>query len=320
MPWLPKCYLVLEGGGVKGSALVGGLKKLEEEGVQITGYAGVSAGSIVAALHAVGYPADELRAIMTKKSFLDFLDGFRSNFDLRAMLYEFPKVSLKNPLKVLALLRFSFKHKVFALARKIYNEKGLYDGKAFYEWIKKLIEARGPKDPNGRVTFGKMKLAGKDIRILAANLARRKYERFDATTYADMELADAVRASMAIPLFFKPFPYSHNYFVDGGIVSNFPAWLFAKESQEMGIPIVGFRLEGENYRKVDAFGEYCSALFNTIFEGANEIQNFNLQNIHPISIDTKSYSTLDFNIKEEDKEFLYMLGYHSVSSYIASHH
>ncbi len=43
---------VFEGGGVKGIALVGALKRLEEEGVSFGRVAGTSAGAITAALYA----------------------------------------------------------------------------------------------------------------------------------------------------------------------------------------------------------------------------------------------------------------------------
>jgi predicted acylesterase/phospholipase RssA len=51
-------FAVFEGGGVKGIAHVGALARFhEEEELQFRGYAGTSAGAIVAALAAVGYRA-----------------------------------------------------------------------------------------------------------------------------------------------------------------------------------------------------------------------------------------------------------------------
>ena len=56
--------LVLEGGGVKGIALVGALSVLEERGFQTQNVAGASAGAIVAVLHAAGYTSTELQEII----------------------------------------------------------------------------------------------------------------------------------------------------------------------------------------------------------------------------------------------------------------
>jgi predicted acylesterase/phospholipase RssA len=53
---VPKADLVLEGGGVKGIALVGAVAVLEEHGYEFNRIAGTSAGSIVGALLAAGMP------------------------------------------------------------------------------------------------------------------------------------------------------------------------------------------------------------------------------------------------------------------------
>lgn len=55
-------YVVLEGGGAKGIAHVGALHAIEQhsERVRVSGIAGTSAGSIVAALAAAGYSAEDI--------------------------------------------------------------------------------------------------------------------------------------------------------------------------------------------------------------------------------------------------------------------
>lgn len=67
--------LVLQGGGVKGIALVGALQVLEDLGVRFEVIAGASAGAIVGSLAAAGYSASELREILMALDFSKFLDG-----------------------------------------------------------------------------------------------------------------------------------------------------------------------------------------------------------------------------------------------------
>ena len=59
-----KVGLVLSGGGAKGFAHVGVLKVLEEAGVRVDYIAGTSMGSIVGALYASGYNANQLDSIL----------------------------------------------------------------------------------------------------------------------------------------------------------------------------------------------------------------------------------------------------------------
>ena len=48
------------GGGIRGAAHIGAIRALEENGIKITAISGTSAGSIVAALYAMGYKEDEI--------------------------------------------------------------------------------------------------------------------------------------------------------------------------------------------------------------------------------------------------------------------
>jgi len=300
---------------VKGAALVGGLKRLEDAKVKFLGYGGSSAGAIVAALKAVGYSAPEIREEMDRKPFIDFLDGFKHDINWKKLIEEFPELKLKNSINV---LRYMWKHHILSIIKTIVISKGLYDGNDFSRWLKGLIEKKGPKDTAGHVTFGSLdRCADKiDIRIVAADLQNRSYVVLSKDGYADLELYKAVRASMSIPLLFKPFPYTdNNYFVDGGVVSNFPAWIFQDEADKT---VLGLRLESDTFKEINSFGSFGSALFNTIFEGANEIQNIGLdKNIHSIKINTQDYSMLDFRLSTKDKTQLYNAGLAAVNDYFS---
>src|ERR1051326_3225570 len=67
--------LVMEGGGVKGIALVGALSVLQERGFQPQNLAGTSAGAIVTTLYAAGYSPAELYTLLKTQDFSAFLDG-----------------------------------------------------------------------------------------------------------------------------------------------------------------------------------------------------------------------------------------------------
>lgn len=58
--------LALGGGGAKGNAHIGILRRLEKEGFKIRAVAGTSFGGIVAAMYAAGYSPDEIEDIFAK--------------------------------------------------------------------------------------------------------------------------------------------------------------------------------------------------------------------------------------------------------------
>ena len=58
--------IALGGGGSRGFAHVGVLRRLEQEGYRVKAVAGTSAGGIIAALYAAGYTPDEMEAKFTE--------------------------------------------------------------------------------------------------------------------------------------------------------------------------------------------------------------------------------------------------------------
>ncbi len=65
--------LVLSGGGARGIAHLGVIKALLEQGIQIDRISGTSAGAIVGALFAHGYPPDEILKIIETAGFMRHL-------------------------------------------------------------------------------------------------------------------------------------------------------------------------------------------------------------------------------------------------------
>ena len=69
--------------------------------------------------------------------------------------------------------------------------------------------------------------------ITATNLTNRKLEVISSidSKYDNMPIASAVRASAGYPVFFRPIEIEGSpdggWFVDGGMVSNFPSWVFS---------------------------------------------------------------------------------------------
>ncbi len=69
--------LVFEGGGVKGIAYVGALEVLDREGIlkDVKRVAGTSAGAMMAVLVGLRYSAEEVRNILWKLNFKNFMDS-----------------------------------------------------------------------------------------------------------------------------------------------------------------------------------------------------------------------------------------------------
>lgn len=189
--------LVFEGGGVKGIAYVGAMRVLEEKGIveQIERVGGTSAGAINALLFALGYSNDEQLEIMSGTDFKDFMDdSWGIGRDTKRLIEKF----------------------------------GWNKGNFFHKWIGKLIKE---KLGSQHATFRDLDAAGKPgLYVYGTNLSTTFGEVFSVEHTPNERIADALRISMSIPLFFAAVRNARNdVYVDGGVLNNFPVKLFDRE-------------------------------------------------------------------------------------------
>lgn len=199
--------LVCEGGGVKGIAVAGAVQGLAGAGYSFPRVAGSSAGAIVAALVAglqhAGEPVSRLEELLAMIDLRKFRDS--------GPLGRLPLVG-----RALALL----------------SSDGVYEGRYLERFLTGALGELGVR------TFGDLRTQEPEpqyawsLVVTASDLSRRRLVRlpWDLPGYGvdpdGFSVARAVRASAAIPLFFRPVRLRGATWVDGGLLSNFPVGLF----------------------------------------------------------------------------------------------
>lgn len=192
---------VFQGGGVKGIAYVGAQQVFEERNIMqgITKVGGTSAGAINAVLLGLGFSSKETSDILWALDFNNFLD------DSWGVLRDFDRLK---------------------------TDFGWYKGDFFRAWIGKLIKQ---KTGNSETTFAdieamKAKKGFKSMYLMGTNLSTNFSEVFSAEHSPRTCVADAVRISMSIPLFFAAKrSLRGDVYVDGGVVDNYPIKLFDRK-------------------------------------------------------------------------------------------
>ncbi len=222
--------LVLEGGGVKGIALVGAVAVLEERGYRFHRVAGTSAGAIVGSLVAAGVPARRLREIMEQLDYRRFRDGTWLT-------------RLGLPGQLLTLLLRS----------------GVYRGEELRAWLREVLDEAAVRtfadlrleDPGASVSPGeahRLVVMASDISEGCLRRLPWEYDRYGLDA-DEVEVVDAVRASMSLPYFFRPVRLrdrvadQRRWLVDGGMLSNFPVDVFdRRDGQVPRWPTIGLKL------------------------------------------------------------------------------
>jgi len=276
---------VFSGGGLKGFALVGAYQVLEAEHFRFKRVAGTSAGAILAAFIAAGYSGKEIEMMLEELDVPSLLDPRRT-------ILPFPFMKWVN----------------------VYNHLGLYKGKALEKWFFQKLAAKGV------YTFGdlpkdSLKLVASDLtngRMIVLPDDLHKYQ-IEAKNFS---VACALRMSCGIPFFFEPVTLKtgkgESVIVDGGVLSNFPLWIFDDKEGRKVRPILGLKLsrsrEEQCPQEIKNGLNLFEALFSTMKDAHDERYISRRHERDIIFIPVEDYSATQFDLNEETKETLLEIG------------
>lgn len=288
------CKGVFQGGGCKAIAYIGAYKRAYERGVFFSELAGTSAGSIIAALIAAGAKPETIYNIVKTTDFHSLVKGVGNANKLRSFLIslfvkDVPK-TIREHISTDALNRF-----------------GLYDSKALEVFTEKcLFMVSGKKNL-------KFKQIVPDLNIVCSDLQSRSIKIWNKQNTPEESIAKAVAASCSIPVFFTPID---NKYVDGGILSNLPNYLFSKEPHYNRI--LCFRNKGDIIdHDITSIKDYGSSLIDTVVNGAIDIQQKFTQESYEVTISTGNISATDFDkIDDSIIDELVMAGSNAMDDFL----
>ncbi len=283
--------LVLQGGGVRGIAYVGALESLPPD-ISLHTVAGTSAGSIVAALLALGRRHSEIETLMTELDFAKLLNAAE-----QARMTRLARVfaNMDKPVGGVRQAVTLFGRTAKSLFRPIADvgylikNRGMHSNARLKDWLDTTF---------GDATFDDIKTA--ELYVIASDVSSRDFVVYSKAEYPAKRLSEAVLASASIPLFFRPVIETDRVLVDGGMLSNFPSHLF----EHAEYPTIGLRLEGTKEKhRVDTFARYLGGMLNTMLE-AHDKERTPQAHFTQFTIDTKDVSTFDFALTAAKKAFL----------------
>ena len=204
----PKIGLVLSGGGARGFAHIGVLKKIEELNIPIDVVVGTSMGSIVGGLYAIGLSPDEIeqgvQGIDWELVFNDYARREFSSFRRKQDDY-----------------LFTGGNRIGVSSEGVRLPPGLIEGQQIEIALDRLAY------PGFHITdFDKLHIP---YRAVATDI-----ETGDAVILGGGNLAKAMRASMSIPAALPPVRHDGKLLVDGGIGNNIPIDV----ARDMGADII----------------------------------------------------------------------------------
>ena len=192
--------LVLSGGGAKGLAHIGVIKALEEKGIPIDYITGTSMGAIVGALYSVGYSPDEMIQKFKSKDFENWSKG---------QIDDNQKYTVNENFNEPAILNFELKVDSNFLQPVIPSHIV-----PTQQMDIAFIELFSSGSALAKSNFDSLFVP---FRCIASDIENKKQ-----VVFSKGDLGEAVRASMTIPLYFRPLVVNGKILFDGGIYNNFP--------------------------------------------------------------------------------------------------
>lgn len=298
--------LVCEGGGVKGIGLVGAVHELVGAGYTFPRVAGSSSGAIVAcliaALQSAGEPLTRLEDIAATIDYSKFRDS--------SLLGKLPLIG--------GLL-------------SVLTSDGLYEGNFLEDFVGGVLRDLGVR------TFADLRTSDTtpehawSLVVTASDLSRKRLVRipWDLPLYGidpdEFEVAKAVRASAAIPYFFRPVQVGGATWVDGGLLSDFPVGLFDRAASQSprwptfgvrltakpGTPPASHRVRGPLSLGIAAIDTLFTAQDTAYIEDRCTVRR-------TIFVPTDEVSSVDFDIDAARTELLHDSGKRAARDFLAS--
>ena len=267
--------IALAGGGIRGIAHTGVLKALEDNQIEVEEIGGTSAGSIVAALYAMGYKPYYIYVLFKK--------------------YAQEIINIRNT------------HIINGIGSLVLNKKigfsGINDGISLEKMYNELALKKGVK----LIADIKMPIVIPAVDISEAkeyiftNCADRNnvYDKY----ITEIPIGRAVRASSSFPAVFCPCEFKNHMFLDGGTLDNVPV-IPLKKIYNKKIVAVNFESD-----KVEPNSDVMDIVMKTLDIMGNKIAENGLKQSDLI-ITVPTDGTGLFDIEKVDK--CYQFGYDTV--------
>lgn len=315
--------LVLSGGGVRFIGLVGAVVALMDAGYSVQRISGVSGGSVVGTILAAASQGDQLTAAQIKELAL--------SVPLRTWRDAGTPLPLVGP--TLGFLR----------------DSGLYRGDVAHDWIRGELANLGVRtwgdlayDVDNLLPERRYRAVVTVTDVTTGQLVRFPwdYRRVYGLDPDEQSVADAVRASMSVPFFYRPATLTsatgqRSTLVDGGVLSNFPVYTFDRLDGRQplwptfGITVVPELTEGTAgvqslvplMGPLRIFGpsRLLEHLISTLLTGHDQTYlNQPWVSVRAIKVNSTDVSVLDFDISRDRLEKLYDNGYAATTEFLST--
>lgn len=261
--------LAFSGGGVKGLTQLGACLELHSRGLMdgVESVSGTSVGAINAA--AVAMKADPFQ-----------LERLATTMDLGALADS-----------TFGLIRNSI---------SLFWRFGWHRGEELTDFLRDLVNQLTGSETT---TLGDLDM---DLSVVGFNLDRRAVRIFSPASSPGVEIAQALRISASIPLYYRAVKMDGDLWVDGGIGMNYPLRLW--DGPGLSPEVLGFTMGSGSpadaevkIRRVDGFRDYVAALAGVIGDAVTDAHLEPEDWMRTAHLDSLGHGATDFALSMSER-------------------
>lgn len=187
---------------------------------------------------------------------------------------------------------------------------GLDDGKNFMKWVEDLLLKKGF---SVNITLKQLWLkTGINFKVVTSNVNKYCLHIFDYKSNPNLRVIKAIRMSISVPFMFSAEKYNDEYYVDGGLINNFPINIYDDcLDNVLGIKMITNGELNDNITKeINSFESFAVNVFGCFLakrERYTTLSHNYLQ--HIIAIDGSDSDFINFHLGNDEKEHLINIGY-----------
>jgi len=184
----------------------------------------------------------------------------------------------------------------------LYSKKGIFDKSCIVKFIQPLLDF---KNIDINITLADFFiLTNIELHMFAIELNDMTTIDISYKTFPELTLLDALCMTSCLPIAFEPFAYKDSFYIDAGIIANFPLSYCIKNVGANLDEILGFEIICNNTKKI---GEcdiitYFSLLFHKLFQKINDNDTYEIPNKITYQTNETTFSSLIESFSSEKRQ------------------
>lgn len=196
------------------------------------------------------------------------------------------------------------------------NKYGLDNGNKIILWLQELMTR---KNIDYNITLKDFyEITNIDFQIMATNLNKYCYKKFNHIETPSVKVLDAIRMSISVPFLFTINEYEGDIMVDGGLIDNYPIKIFKHNLEN----VLGFKLvnngELEDHDVNEDINDIESYIYHILscYVVQKEKNNINEFAKCTVYIHTEGITqSINFSLTPNEKNRLIEIGYNSIHNF-----